>query len=199
MKNNSAHLLCCFKLCAVFPGSIPQLSVDSNWSYSSDMLNSVQNRRFFCPCDLGIWWWPRKTTGHIFYATYSFVHHFVKPYVCSGSVLVLAATLLWRNSPEPWPNPWPANVFSQDCLPRINVACKIGNVTVPVFRHCQYSCFDVLYRISHLLYKSVRQYCVWQSSVRLFIFSPLELQILSLIDRWRHQRDRHRGDCLIWF
>ena len=90
--------------------------------------------------------------------------------VCSGSVLVLAATLLWRNSPEPWPNPWPANVFSQDCLPRINVACKIGNVTVPVFRHCQYSCFDVLYRISHLLYKSVRQYCVWQSSVRLFIF-----------------------------
>ena len=30
-------------------------------------------------------------------------------------------------------------------------------------------------------------------------FSPLELQILSLIDRWRHQRDRHRGDCLIWF
>ena len=28
-------------------------------------------------------------------------------------------------------------------------------------------------------------------------FSPLELQILSLIDRWRHQRDRHRDDCLI--
>ena len=31
------------------------------------------------------------------------------------------------------------------------------------------------------------------------LFSPLELQILSLIDRWRHQHDRHRGDCLIWF
>ena len=30
------------------------------------------------------------------------------------------------------------------------------------------------------------------------VFSPLELQILSLIDRWRHQRDHQRGDCLIW-
>ena len=55
--------------------------------------------------------------------------------MCSGSDLVLAATLLWRNSPEPWLNPWPANIFSQDCLPRINVLCKIGNVTV--------SCSDI--------------------------------------------------------
>ena len=122
-------------------------------------------------CDL--WTYLAKFPPLILsYVTHNFTWVFlcVCIYICSGSVLVLAATLLWRNSPEPWPNPWPANVFSQDCLPRINVVCKIGNVTVPVFRHCQYSCFDVLYRISHLLYKSVRQYCVWQSSVRLFIF-----------------------------
>ena len=105
--------------------------MNSNLSYSPEMLNSGQNRQFFEPCDLEIlrmtlennrapllcyfklcasfrshWWiqtgvtvrkrpiwvkfddflsrvtlkfdgWPWKTIGHLFYATSSFVHHFV--------------------------------------------------------------------------------------------------------------------------
>ena len=35
------------------------------------------NRRFFSPCDLEIWWMTQKTIGHLFYATLSFLHHFV--------------------------------------------------------------------------------------------------------------------------
>ena len=34
------------------------------------------NRRFFSPSDLEIWWMTQKI-GHLFYATLSFVHHFV--------------------------------------------------------------------------------------------------------------------------
>ena len=35
------------------------------------------NRRFFSPRDLDIWWMTQKTIGHLFYATLSFLHHFV--------------------------------------------------------------------------------------------------------------------------
>ena len=36
------------------------------------------NRRFFSPCDLEIWrMTKKKTIGHLFYATLSFLHHFV--------------------------------------------------------------------------------------------------------------------------
>ena len=106
-------------------------SVNWNWSYSPETLNSGQNWRFFVLCDLEIWWmtfennrapllyytklcasfqihrwiqigvtvrngsiwvkignflsrvtlkfdgWPCKTKGHLFYATSSFVHHFI--------------------------------------------------------------------------------------------------------------------------
>ena len=31
-------------------------SVKSNWSYCPETLNSSQNRQFFVPCDLEIWW-----------------------------------------------------------------------------------------------------------------------------------------------
>ena len=102
-----------------------------NWSYSPEMPNLDQHRRFFEPCDLEIWqmtfknnraplvcyfklcasfrshWWiqtgvtvrkrliwvkiddlfsrvslkfdgwPSKTIGHLFYATSSFVYHFI--------------------------------------------------------------------------------------------------------------------------
>ena len=110
---------------------ISKPSVNSNWSYSPETLNLGQNRLFFIPCDLEIWWmtfkfnrapllccfmlytsfhshrwiqtkvavrkrsiqvkiwdflsratlkfdgWPWKTIGHLFYATSSFVHHFI--------------------------------------------------------------------------------------------------------------------------
>ena len=35
---------------------ISNQSVNSNWSYSPETLNSGQNRRFFFLCDLEIWW-----------------------------------------------------------------------------------------------------------------------------------------------
>ena len=35
------------------------------------------NRRFFRPCDLEIRWMTQKTIGHLFYATLSFLHHFI--------------------------------------------------------------------------------------------------------------------------
>ena len=34
---------------------ISKPSVNSNWSYSQETLNSGQNRQFFSPCDLAIW------------------------------------------------------------------------------------------------------------------------------------------------
>ena len=50
--------------------------MNSNWSYSPETLNSGQNRQFFVPCDLEIWWMTSKIIGHLFYTTLSFVHHF---------------------------------------------------------------------------------------------------------------------------
>ena len=66
LENNRASL------CSV---SYPM--VNSNWSYSPEMPNLVQIRRFLEPCDLEIWRRPSKTIGHLFYATSSFVQHFI--------------------------------------------------------------------------------------------------------------------------
>ena len=41
------------------------------------MPNLGQIRRFLEPCDLEIWGMTFKTIGHLFYATSSFMHHFV--------------------------------------------------------------------------------------------------------------------------
>ena len=51
--------------------------VNSNLSYSPETLNSGQNRRFFEPCDLEILRMILKNDRNLFYATLSFVHHFV--------------------------------------------------------------------------------------------------------------------------
>ena len=52
--------------------------MNCNWSYSLETLNSGQNRRFFFSrVTLTLDRWPSKTIGHLFYATSSFVHHFV--------------------------------------------------------------------------------------------------------------------------
>ena len=51
-----------------------------SWSYSPKMSNAGQNLFFFCFfCCVWPWnfdGWPWNTTGHLFYATSSFVHHF---------------------------------------------------------------------------------------------------------------------------
>ena len=57
--------------------SISYPLVNSNWSYSPETPNLGQIRRFLEPCDLEIWRMTSKTIGHLFYATSSFVHHFI--------------------------------------------------------------------------------------------------------------------------
>ena len=41
------------------------------------LLKLDSNHRFFSTCDLEIWWMTPKTIGHLFFATLSFLHHFV--------------------------------------------------------------------------------------------------------------------------
>ena len=74
-KNNTAHLLCYFNLCTSFHS---HQWIETGVTCSPETPNSGQNRWFFCP----VWPWnlmndPEKTIGHIFYATSSFVDHFV--------------------------------------------------------------------------------------------------------------------------
>ena len=65
-KNNRAHLLCYFKLCAAFR---------SHWWIQT----GVTVRKHLIWSKLSIFWavWPWKTIGHLFYATSSFVQHFI--------------------------------------------------------------------------------------------------------------------------
>ena len=72
-KNNRAPLLCYFKLCASFL---------SHWWIQTGV--TVQKRliwvkidNFFSRVTLKFEGWPSKTIGHLFYATSSFVQHFV--------------------------------------------------------------------------------------------------------------------------
>ena len=73
LKNNRAPLLCYFKLCAAFC---------SHWWIQTGV--SVRKRLIWVKIDdffnrvtlkFDVWTW--KTIGHLFYATLSFVHHFV--------------------------------------------------------------------------------------------------------------------------
>ena len=73
LENNRASLLCCFKLCATFHShrwiqtgvTVRKRSI---WVKIDDFLSRV-----ILQYDV----WPWKTIGHLFYATSSFVHHFV--------------------------------------------------------------------------------------------------------------------------
>ena len=73
LKNNRAHLLCYFKLCAAF---------HSHWWIQTGVtvrkhLIGVKNEDFFSRVTLKFDVWPWKTIGHLFYATSSFLQHFV--------------------------------------------------------------------------------------------------------------------------
>ena len=73
LKNNRPPLLCYFKLCASF---------HSHWWIQTGVTVrkrpiSVKIDNFFSRVTLLFDWWPWKTIGHLFYATSSFVHHFV--------------------------------------------------------------------------------------------------------------------------
>ena len=73
LKNNRAHLICYFKLCASFHSHLwnqNEATVRKHqiWVKISDFLSRVT---------LKFYRWPWKTIGHLFYATSSFVHHFI--------------------------------------------------------------------------------------------------------------------------
>ena len=97
LQNNRAPLLCYFKLCAAFRSHwwiqigvtvrkhpilhqalciISNPSVNLNWSYTPEKLNSGRLGDFLSLVTLKFDGWPWKTIGHLFYTTSSFVHHF---------------------------------------------------------------------------------------------------------------------------
>ena len=61
LENIRALLLCCFKLCAPFHSHQSIQNWVTVWKRPILVFNG----------------WPSKTKGHLFYATSSFVHHFV--------------------------------------------------------------------------------------------------------------------------
>ena len=73
LKNNRAPLLCYFKLCAAFRTHLWIQTGVTVWKrpirVKSDDLKSRATLKFDG--------WPWKTIGHLFYATSSFVQHFV--------------------------------------------------------------------------------------------------------------------------
>ena len=73
LKNNRAPLLCCFKLCASFHShQWIQIGVTVRKRPISVKIND-----FFSRVTLKLNGWPSKTIGHLFYATSSFVKHFI--------------------------------------------------------------------------------------------------------------------------
>ena len=73
LKNNRAPLLCYFKLCAAFR---------THWWIQTGVTVRkhpiwVKFDVFYSRVTLKFDGWPSKTIGHLFYATSSFVHHFI--------------------------------------------------------------------------------------------------------------------------
>ena len=73
LKNNRAPLLCRFKLCASFHSHRWIKAKVTVWKCSI----RVKIGNFLSCVTLKFNEWPWKTLGHLFYATSSFVHHFV--------------------------------------------------------------------------------------------------------------------------
>ena len=73
LKNNRAPLLCCFKLCTSFH--------NHRWIQTKVTVRKrsirVKIGDFLSRMTLKFDEWPWKTIGHLFYATSSFMHHFV--------------------------------------------------------------------------------------------------------------------------
>ena len=86
LKNNAASLLCYFKLCASFRSHL--------WIQTVVMVrpNRIKIGDIFC---LAWPWkfdgWPWKTTGHLSYATSSFVHHLIA--ICEFSGVIVRKRL----------------------------------------------------------------------------------------------------------
>ena len=86
LKNNRAPLLCYFKLCASFHS---HRSIQTGVTVRKRQI-WVKIGHFLSRVTLKFDRWPWKTTGHLSYATSSFVHHFIaicqfKPELQSGN------------------------------------------------------------------------------------------------------------------
>ena len=99
LKSNRAPLLCYFKLCVSFC---------SHWWIQTGV--TVRKRpiwvkfdTFYSSVTLKLDGWPSQTIGHLFYATSSFVHHFIA-----------VGEFNWSNSPET-PNPGQILRFLEPC------------------------------------------------------------------------------------
>ena len=100
LKNNRAPVLCYFRALCI----ISKPSVNSNWSYSLETFNSGQNWQFVSCVTLKFDGRFKKTIEHLFYATSSFIHHFVtisefKHWIYSPEMPKLGRNLFW----PPWP------------------------------------------------------------------------------------------------
>ena len=73
LQNNRAPLLCYFKLCAAFRSHWWIQTGVTVWKHPIWVKFDNFERRVTLKFD----GWPWKTIGHLFYATSSFVHHFV--------------------------------------------------------------------------------------------------------------------------
>ena len=73
LEKNRAPLLCYFKLCALFCSHW----WIQNWVTVRKRPIWVKFNDFYSCVTLKFDVWPWKTIGHLFYATSSFVHHFV--------------------------------------------------------------------------------------------------------------------------
>ena len=71
-KQQDTSSILCQALCI-----ISKPSVNSNWSCSPETPNLSQNWWFFSSVTSKFDRWPWKTIGHLFYATSSFVFHFI--------------------------------------------------------------------------------------------------------------------------
>ena len=141
-KNNRAPLLCYFKLCASFR---------THWWIQTGV--TVWKRLIWVKIDdylfsrltLQFDWWPSKTIGHLFYATSSFVHHFVaigefKLELQSGNAQFGSNSMIFRAM-------WPWNLTDD---PEQGKSEGFESCDRPIVRKCPIwvKIGDVLYRLT---------------------------------------------------
>ena len=87
---------------------ISRPSVNSSWSYSPETPNLGQNRWFFSRVTLQFDVWPWKTIRHLFYATSSFVHHYVA--ICEFKLELQSGNAQFGSNSTIFRAVWPWNL-----------------------------------------------------------------------------------------
>ena len=105
-QNNRATVLCYVKLCALFQTVLELQSENAQFGSKST--------GFFVPCDLRQIAW--RTTGHLFYTTSSFVHHFIAIYefeleLQSGNAQLWSKSMLFLSRATMKFDRWPSKTI----------------------------------------------------------------------------------------